>query len=199
MKVIKEDIKNNIKKSTKAGDFTELDSIIQTYAKSSLAGFFHYSKPRQDTRLKNLQNMYTYFKKCRNCITHDDHVFSKESEDAYLKIRSLKSTDIGVSKFPKIARTKNNKPLILYLHGVVGCFDVMIKIMTHYDIVLSELNGIEDEIIKRCTTLSKVVFSQNRGKRNRSLRRYFESVNICPPLSAHTDEVYGFLHNSGVI
>ncbi len=194
-----DEMKNDIKKSTKAGDFTVLDPIIETSAKSSFAGFFHYSKPRQDSRLKNLQNMYTYFKKCRNCITHHDHIFSKEAEDAYLKIRSLKSTDIGTSKLPQIAPTKNKKPLTLYLHGVVGCFDILIKIMTHYDIVLSELDGIEQELIKRCDTLSKVQFPQNHGKRNRSLRRYFESVNICPPLSAHTDDIYDFLHNNGVI
>ena len=195
--------RKEIKKAVKAGDFSLLDSALAQEAPSSLAGCFHFAAKKQDTYIDNLRLVYKYFKSCRNCCAHGNRKFSSIAETNYNAIKTFTKDDCGIKEFPKIEVTKENYPLKLILRGVVGFYDILIRIMNHYDIVASDKIAVEAELLRRWSSLPYVALPvelkkridtlRYHKKRNESIRFHIGSVNMCRPYVAKTDDIYNFL------
>ena len=185
--------KEKIKKKVKEGKFSSLDSALAAEKTSSLSSCFHFTAKKQDKYIKNLCLVYKYFKSCRNCYTHGNRRFTNAAEKNYEAIKNFTKDDCGIKEFPKIAITKSGNPLKLILRGVVGFYDVLIRIISHYDLVAADKVGVEQELIKRWNTIPTVKFSPVEKKRNNSIRNYMRSVNMCPPYTAKTNDIYRFL------
>ena len=52
-----------------------------------------------------------------------------------------------------MVETKAGDPVKLILRGVVGFFDVLIKIINHYDIVASDKIAVENELLTRWSSI----------------------------------------------
>lgn len=195
--------RKEIKKKTKEGEFSLLDSALAQEVQSILAGCFHFSAKRQDTYIDNLRLVYKYFKSCRNCCAHGNRKFTDIAETNYNAIRALTKDDCGVNEFPQIAVTQKDAPLKLILRGVVGFYDILLRIMNHYDIVASTGIAVETELLKRWNSLPytaltpdlKYTLTKERyqNKRNESIRFHIGFINMCRPYVTKTDDVCKFL------
>lgn len=182
-----------IKADMKKGDFSSFDSAISAESTSSLSGCFHFSSQKQDAYINNLRLVYKYFKSCRNCCAHGNRRFDDRAEINYNAIKGFTKEDCGINEFPKIAVTQRGAPLKLYLRGVVGFYDVLIRIINHYDLVAAEKTCVETELIKRWGCIPARILPSSEEKRNRHIRNYMTSINMCPPYVGKTTDVYSFL------
>jgi hypothetical protein len=185
--------KKTIKANVKKGDFLSLDTALSQEPNSGLAGCFHIPVKRQDAHIEKLRLVYKYFKSCRNCCAHGNHQFTDLTEANYESIKYFTADDCGVKEIPKIPVTKEGDPLKLILRGVVGFYDILIRIINHYDVVAADKVAVERELIKRWSNIPSVNLSPNAQKRNNSIRNYIKSVNMCPPYVTKTDDIYNFL------
>ena len=94
--------------------------------------------------LENYLKLYRYFKECRNCIIHKGGVSNQKLVDAYNAIALLTASDIDVNEMPKIESiTTQGAPVKLYLRGVVGFSQVLLKIVSTFDIEFIKCNNNE--------------------------------------------------------
>ncbi len=191
--------RDDIKKDLKQGKFDTLDAALAQEPASIIAGFFYISAVKQDAYIDKLRLVYKYFKSCRNCCAHGDGKFSKKAEENYNAIKVFTKDDCGVKEMPKIVETKEGQPLQLILRGVVGFFDILIRIIKHYDTISADKYAIEAELIRRWKTIPSVTLSVDVHKRNRSIRNYFKSINMFPPYAEKTNDIFNFLVTNGMI
>lgn len=191
--------KDNLCAEIKKGNFQFLKRKLSNETKSSLAGCFCYSRKKQDRYINNLNKIYKYFKSCRNCCAHGNRKFTSIAERNYNAVKTLKKEDCGIREFPEIAVTVQGDPIKLHLRGVVGFYDVLLRIIYHYDICAADKVAVESELLKRCRDIGNIKFSKNIKKRNSSVCQYMKSINMCPPHSSRTDDIYNFLSSNGII
>lgn len=192
--------KKTIKADLKKGEFNSFDVAISNEPLSSLNGCFYYRRGRQDAYINNWRLVYKYFKSCRNCCAHGNKIFTPIAETNYNAVATFRKEDLGINEVPKMAPTVQGQPVKLVLRGVVGLYDVINRIINHYDIALSERVCLEDELKKRWSYIPEqpVVLKANTTKRDRSIRNFLQSVNMYPSKSTHTDRVYNFLHSNNL-
>ena len=190
---------DKIKADFKAGFFDTYVKQLKTEQKSTLSGSFEFTAERQDNCIENLRLTYKYFKSCRNCCAHGDVNFTAATEKSYNAIKALTKADCGLKEFPKIEPTVQGNPFKLYLRGVVGFYDILIRIINHFDLFAADYIAVEKELLKRWSQIPNVKLSANSEKRNRSIRNYIISVNMCPPYSNKTDDVFLFLKGMKVV
>lgn len=200
--------KKKIEEDIKKGNPVTFNSALALEGISTLDGCFRVTTKRQDAYIDNLWLVYKYFKSCRNCCAHGNRKFNNIAETNYEAIKTFAKEDCNVKEFPKIVETKTGAPLKLILRGVVGFYDVLIKIINHYDIVASEKEAIESELLKRWKSKpysgldadlkKQISAARYHKKRNTSIRFHIETVNMCPPYAAKIDKVFDFLstHNA---
>lgn len=189
--------KKKIKDDTKKGDFSRLNFALSNEPGSSLGFCFNITTKRQDAYIDNLRLVYKYFKSCRNCCAHGNRLFSSASVRDYTNIKGLTKSDCGLKEFPSIIEAKINSPLKLILRGVVGFYDILIRIIGHYDSYATEKIAVEAELLIRCKELPLILESRDSAKKLLALQRYMESINICPIKNERVSDVYNFfvLHN----
>lgn len=177
----------------------------------------------------NLIRLYQYFKACRNCIAHGDKTFSKSVADRYQEVRCLKAEDLGMKEIPQMACSEQGEPFRLYLRGVVGFYDVLIRIINHLDKVAAERKGFDNQLCIQWQDLLKqekmdhkdskdiiiadgegenyiLRLSKNKDKleREHRLLHYFAipnsyNANIYEPMEEKLERVYEFLKKKGCI
>lgn len=190
---------DKIKTDFKAGFFDTYVKQLNIEQKSTLSGSFEFTAERQDKYIENLRLTYKYFKSCRNCCAHGDVNFTAATEQNYNAIKAFTKIDCGLKEFPKIEPTVQGNPLKLYLRGVVGFYDILIRIINHFDLLAADYVAVEKELLKRWSQISNVKLSTNSEKRNRSIRNYIISVNMCPPYSNKTNDVFLFLKGMNIV
>lgn len=190
---------DKIKADFKAGYFDTYEQHLQAEQKSALCGCFKFTAKKQDKYIENLRLTYKYFKSCRNCCAHGDVNFTEAAETNYKAINTLTKADCGLKEFPKIEPTVQGKPFILYLRGVVGFYDILIRIINHFDLLAADYVSVENELLRRWAQIPNIKLSASKEKRNRSLRNYIRSVNMCPPYAKNADDVYLFFKGKNVI
>lgn len=190
---------NKIKADLKAGIFTTYQNQLALEPRSSLCNCFHYTAQRQDAYIDNLRLIYRYFKSCRNCCAHGNTSFTSVAENNYNAIKALTASDCGTNEFPKIESTIKGAPFKLYLRGVVTFYDVLIRIINHFDLLASDFIGVENELLRRWAEIPKIQLSTVPQKRNRSIQNYIKSVNMCPPYANKTNDVYLFLKTKNAV
>lgn len=190
---------DKVKADFKAGLFKSYTKQLKLEQISALSGCFHFTADRQDAYIENLRLIYKYFKSCRNCCAHGDVNFTEATERNYNAIKTFSKADCGLKEFPKIEPTVQGNPFKIYLRGVVGLYDVLIRIINHFDLLAADYMAVENELVKRWTQIPKIQLSTVGQKRNRSIRNYIKSVNMCPPYVNKTEDVYLFLKNKNLI
>ncbi len=201
--------KKKIKEDLNKGEFQTFENALSLEPLSALAGCFHLSPKRQDQHIDNLRLIYKYFKSCRNCCAHGNHQFTDICEANYNAIKTLTKEDCGINEFPKMVETKAGDPVKLVLRGVVGFFDVLIKIINHYDIVASDKIAVENELPTRWSSIPyepiasdvkrRISITRYEKKRNHSIRYHLKVVNMYAPYVSKTDQVYIFLRDNGLM
>ena len=189
---------DKIKTDFKAGFFNTYEEKLKLEQKSTLSGCFCFTADRQDAYIENLRLTYKYFKSCRNCCAHGDSNFTFATERDYNAIKALTADDCGIKEFPKIESTIAGSPFKLYLRGVVGFYDILIRIINHYDLLAADYVAVENELLRRWAQIPNIQLSTVPEKRNRSVQNYINSVNMCPPHTDKTDDVYHFLKQKKV-
>lgn len=177
----------------------------------------------------NLIKLYKYFKSCRNCIAHGEKMFSNTVASRYQEVRCLKAEDLGMKEIPQMACSVQGEPFRLYLRGVVGFYDVLIRIITHLDKVAAERKGFDNQLCIQWQDLLKqekmdhkdskdiiiadgegenyiLRLSKNKDKleREHRLLHYFAipnsyNANIYEPMEEKLEQVYEFLKKKGCI
>lgn len=177
----------------------------------------------------NLIKLYKYFKSCRNCIAHGDKTFSKPVADSFQDVRYLKADDFGMKEIPQMACSEQGKPFRLYLRGVVGFYDVLIRIITHLDKVAAERKGFDNQLCIQWQDLLKqekmdhkdskdIIIADGEGEnyvlllsktkdkleREHQLLPYFAipnsyNANVYEPLEEKLEQVYDFLKDKGCV
>lgn len=191
--------KKNLKEAMKKGDFADYEATLALEPNSVLKAHFRASKQRKDAQIGNLLIVYKYYKACRNCIAHGNRIYTDKAENCYNSMAVLTAQDCGIKELPKPDVTVQGQPLKLVFRGVVGLYDVLLCIVYHYDIVASDKTCIELEIANRWRQLQGISLCRNVKKRNNSIRNYFKSIDMCPPLQAMTDDVYDFLKTNNLV
>lgn len=105
--------------------------IVDSYYDSYVSRSRHYNL----LHLDNYYKIYRYFKECRNCIIHNGGIADQKLLVAYNDVIGLNASDIDVVEFPKIEpiNTIGDK-VNLYLRGVVGFSQIILKIVSTLDI-----------------------------------------------------------------
>lgn len=185
--------KKKIKDDLKKGAFSCYESALSAENTSALSGCFHFTAQKQVAYINNLWLIYRYFKSCRNCCAHGNSKFNSVAERNYEAIKNLTKEDCGLNEFPMIASTQDGTPVKLHLRGVVGFYDVLIKIINHYDLTAAEKTCVEFELLKRWGSITSKKLPSSEEKRNRYIRNCLKSVNMCPSYCSKTTDVYNFL------
>lgn len=196
--------RKTIKEELERGDSATFETALANEATSLLANCFRPGAARQDCYMQNLWLVYKYFKRCRNCCVHGNQVFSKQTEESYNSIKGLTKEDCGLKEFPQINKTEKDKPLVISLRGVFGFYDIILRIIKHYDILASEKVAVEKELLKRWKSKSLPSFfavqhkSSNtkdyRRKRDSAIRSHLEAINMCLPYANRMDSIFCFLN-----
>lgn len=192
--------RKTVKARLKRGDFQALDNYLVNEKNSSLAQCFEYDKTCP--KIKNLILIYKYFKLCRNCCAHGNQKFTMEAEKAYDKIKSLTNHDCNIKEFPQIANTTKDKQFKLFLRGVIGFYDTLLRIISHYDTLAADKVAIELELIEKIKNLKtkqlNTFFISNK-KINITLTNYLISAQMPPPKESHMHNIYIFLQKHNFI
>ena len=132
----------------------------------------------------------------------------------------MKANDCGLKEMPKMVVTVKEEPFKLELRGVVGFYDVLLRIITHYDRIAADKKAFDGELVRRWKQMLKnkrltgrsnikvydngldtehyaLLMPHDKKKRETEIRNFFKTMNICVPLKDKTDKVYTFLENSG--
>ncbi len=194
--------KNNIKENTKHGHFYSLNSNLHKEERSKLYGCFNYNKKSQ--YIKELILIYNYFKACRNCCAHGNRYFTKRAESCYKKIQSSISNNCGLNEFPEIFDTVENQPFKLSLRGVIGFYDVLLKIINHYDSLATNKIAMEEELIRKIKKISlhkiKInTFFIDQKSMNNTLKNYIIEAKIPEPNLNKINKIYQFLKDNDII
>ena len=188
--------KEHLKKDTKSGDFRSLDIKLQNEKNSKLCGCFNYNKESQ--HIKKLILIYRYFKACRNCCAHGNKYFTRRAESCYNKIKLFTANDCGLNEFPEIFDTIKNKPFKLSLRGVIGFYDVLLKIINHYDSLAANKIAMENELLRKIekANLQKInTFFIDKKSIKSLLRNYMIKANMPEPNQNKIHDIYIFLKN----
>ena len=153
--------KEDIAKDMKQGEFLSYETELNNEADSQVKGCFKIVI--HAAYCDNQRLIYKYFKSCRNCLAHGDKVFSNAAAKKYTDISALTNNDCGLKEFPQMVSTIKDEPFQLKLRGVVGFYDILIRIITHYDRMAAEKRGLDNELIKRW---QKMLEEKKREQRN---------------------------------
>ena len=223
--------KRNIVKELRHGEYDkcqgEFKGALSQESYSQLRNCFKIKTRKQYN--SNLIKLYKYFKSCRNCIAHGDKTFPKSVARKFQEVRYLRAEDLGMKEIPQMACSEQGKPFRLYLRGVVGFYDVLIRIITHLDKVAAERNGFDNQLCIQWQDLLKqekmdhkdskdikiadgerenyvLLLSKTKDKleREHQLLHYFAipnsyNANVYEPLEEKLEQVYDFLKDKGCV
>lgn len=86
--------------------------------------------------IDNYMKIMRYFKECRNCIVHRGGQTTQRVIDAYNQISMFTPIDLGIKEVPRIYANNINEFIKISLRGVVGFSQILIKLVTTFDIEL---------------------------------------------------------------
>lgn len=197
------------KEELKKGEVQQFEIALTSEPKSKLAGSFNITAQRQDAYIHNLFLIYKYFKACRNCCAHGNQQFTDRAEQCYKTIQNLKKEDCGINEFPMIAATKEGNPVRLPLRGIVELYDIVLKIINHYDVFASDKVAIEQELLSRwekkpfhapvLERSNAFTHEKNVRKRNSAIVEHMVRRGMYSPNDADIENIYSFLLSHNVV
>ena len=119
----------------------------------------NYKQANPNYNLNHLENyfkVYRYFKECRNSIIHNGGQTTQLVYDAHIAMANLSNMDLDVKEVPQPMASAVGDPIILSLRGVVGFTQIILKIVSTFDVEFIKCAGAEQYLcnrIKECMTV----------------------------------------------
>ena len=161
----------------RGGNTTIIDAFYDVYKNNN--------KQYNLTHLDNYLKLFRYFKNCRNCIIHNGYVSNQELVDAYSSVSTFTETDIDVEEVPKMdAVTTLYTPFKLYLRGVVGFSQILLKMMYTLDVEFIKARNNEVLLIESVKEHNQCPLcpSANPSKRKRIVLGVFRRAGFLNPI-----------------
>lgn len=191
--------KKDIVSYMQKGDISSFEAELSQLPQSQYSGCFKIPPKRQDRYISNLLLIYKFFKACRNCSAHGNSVFSLSAETKYNNISNLSAADCGLKEFPRIIPAVSGSSFSVDLRGIVGFYDVLLRIINHYDVVASTKDSFDKEILIRWASFPSLEVSRNVNKRNQSIVKHFECNHMFPPLRKNVNDVAKYLISNSLL
>jgi hypothetical protein len=126
-----------------------------------------------------LLTTYRYFKEARNCVVHNNSLASQDAVDTYQAAAALTAADLGIKEVPAMNSTVLGQPVLLNLRGVVGLYDVVIRLLTTLDAELAAAKLAEDVLVAKWVKQhgKGVTFAGPGIRRVRRVATCFKAIN----------------------
>ena len=95
-----------------------------------------------------------YFKECRNCIVHRGGQTTQRVIDAYANIVNYTPQVLGIKEMPQIFLNNVNDSIKISLRGVVGFSQLILKIVSTFDIELIKSNAAKAYFVEQLKSQS---------------------------------------------
>jgi hypothetical protein len=154
------------------------------------------------TRLDNLLLCYRFFKAKRNAIAHNGGRVNKEVLDNYNRFKTVATTAaLGLKEVPTHSPIAAiGDPIHLDLRGVTGLTNVILHIVTTYDIDFGQMQPAEKEVVSRIklswNDSGQMIAARNPRREQQILARV-QSANL--PSAQLTPAFEAFLKSEGII
>ena len=102
--------------------------------------------------INRYMKIFRYFKECRNCIVHRAGQTTQRVIDAYVEIVNYTSQDLGIKEVPQIFLNNLNDSIKISLRGVVGFSQIILKIVSTFDIELIKSNVAKSYFLSQLKT-----------------------------------------------
>jgi len=160
------------------------------------------SKKYSWSKIDNLMKCYRYFKECRNCLMHNGGLADEKLERAYQEFTTVATeAGLGVKEVPIHNLTTKNQPVKIYLRGVVGFCDVILRIITTLDAEMAQAKSAEREIFRRWTakygSKQQTIKSVNPVARQKQLVSL--AHNIGYPRTTYSIELESYLLSQSLV
>lgn len=178
-------------------------SIIQNSGNTTISNSFYdlyknKNKQYNCTHLCNYFSVYRYFKECRNNIIHNGGFADQKLVDAYNNILSLTHTDLDVSEIPRIEPiTSVGQVVKLYLRGVVGFSQIVLKIVYTLDVEFIKCENNEAIFVSAMKEFNKgkITPSSIQHRKELQLSKIIRNANFLAP--QYSDALFSLLKTNG--
>lgn len=190
--------------NTNNGVIVALSSITQLESlavKHSIYPSLISNKKYSYAQLNNLMICYRYFKECRNCLVHNNGIADEKLEKAYNAFQLIANkNDLGVNEVPQHSQIVKTQPVQIFLRGVVGFCDVIIRLITTLDAELARTQKAEQEILKRWEikhSIKSRMLKSDQSARQGQITRLIRNLGFPSPL--YSTELENFLKQNKLI
>ena len=148
--------------------------------------------------IENLIGCYRYFKELRNCIMHSGSIADIKLMDAYSNYMLLTPASLNAIEVPVINAPILNKPVNVNLRGVVGFYDILLKLVATIDAELSVSEKAAHIVISKSRKINgRPSLSTESSKKNGRIKSVFGKLHMPKPLDLSKAE--DFLKRNSLI
>lgn len=172
----------------KTGVWGVIDNITRNesiFLKSTFYDLLLLHDKNSTTNLDALMRCYRYFKECRNCFAHKGGIADDKTEDAYKDFLAVATTtDLKVKEVPMHEPIIKGKPVRVYLRGITGFCEVILKILTTIDAEFARSEKAEKEFLRRWKNAhvnSPTLTKRDISKRENKIRGLVRKLNLPGP------------------
>lgn len=125
---------------------------------------------------------YRYFKEIRNAIAHNGGRANERTVDAYGDfVAAIRNNLIGGAPVPQHLPVTTIGDLVEITHyGVVGFSEIVLRILTGYEIMLTGHKIAEEELRQRIALIPKISWPSDRDRQARRIERIFFTARFPP-------------------
>lgn len=147
--------------------------------------------------LDNWLTEYRYFKECRNCIVHSAGIANQRVLDAYNRISGFTTADLDVSEVPETYTPIVGKRIKLTLRGVVGFSQIILKLVSTFDVEFIKCQGADKYLIDSLKVLFPNTFGTDTFRKEKQTNYITSKAHLQKPL--FPDQVYLLLKQNGIM
>lgn len=170
---------------------TESSLICRSFYPSLLT---HGKNSRQ--HLDELLTLYRFFKECRNCLMHNGGLADQKACIAYNEFAAVATVGrLGLKEVPLHAQLSPGQSITIFLRGVVGLCDVIMRIVATLDAEFARSEQAELEIYRRWIAKyggrKNTLKTTDLDRRKRQTEKLMTKLGFPAPKEA--EEIAGFL------
>lgn len=172
-------------KSKTWGLHVVINTVIEPYSDVMHDLFYkHYSSRKKNSlnKLNNLMVCYKCFKELRNCVMHKGSIADSLVLDAYVRYHQLAPSDLNAKELPSLITPVLDNYIKIDLRGVVGFYDIILKIVATVDAELSVSKKAEKITIRKGKKANgRLSLKAEGGRMNAQIRGYFGKIHMPKP------------------
>lgn len=148
--------------------------------------------------LDNLMICYRCFKELRNCIMHNGSIADSKLMTTYNDYILLLPSDLNAIELPVVETPSLDKPVKVNLRGVVGFYDIILKLVATIDAELSiSEKAVQIVVSKSKKANVRLSIKAETRRKNEQIKGLFGKINMPKPLNYSKAEV--FLKNNSLV